>query len=284
MKKLLSKIALILVLCLSVSAFSPAGVYAKTTKITSGDKKTDQKAKKIIKTVITKEMSTEQKVKAIHDYIVLNCEYDYSNYLQGTIPRDSYSAKGALVKHKSVCQGYAEAFKLLMDMLNIPCKVVSGTANNGSGNGYQGHAWNVVKIDGKWYNIDVTWDDPIGNEKDSVNYGYFLINDSKLSKDHKWRSSKYPKCLTDNSEKFIKMIGEVSDSIEDAASRAYEAYTKGNGSKVVLILNKKLYDDEFISKLLDCINNKYDVFIGSIRYSEPTEYGDYVILKFLEIG
>ena len=80
-------------LCLSMVVSMPCSVSAKTQQVTSGNKKVDKKAKAIIKKTVTSDMSDAQKVKAIHDYIVLNCAYDYENLLMGTIPSVSYTAE-----------------------------------------------------------------------------------------------------------------------------------------------------------------------------------------------
>ena len=62
-------------------------------------------------------MSDAKKIKAIHDFIILNCAYDYNSYLKNQIPGTSFSPAGVLLKKKAVCQGYAETTKLFMDSL-----------------------------------------------------------------------------------------------------------------------------------------------------------------------
>lgn len=98
-------------------------------------------------------MSTVEKVLAIHDYIVRICNYDEENFEAGTIPEESYSAWGALVNGKAVCQGYSEAFNMLMNELGIESCVVSSSTIS--------HGWNMVNIDGTWFHVDCTWDDPL---------------------------------------------------------------------------------------------------------------------------
>lgn len=55
------------------------------------------------------------------------------------------------------------------------------------------HAWNMVKVKGKWYHLDTTWNDPIPNRPDEVQEDYLMVSDKTLSKDHSWIQSKYPK-------------------------------------------------------------------------------------------
>lgn len=232
----------------------------------------NKKVNKVLNSVISKNikasMSTVEKVKVIHDYLVLNCEYDYSNYLKNSIPYVSYTPEGVLVKKRAVCQGYAETFKLFMDSLNIPCKLVTGTANGG------GHAWNIVRIDGKWYQIDVTWDDPVPDEKNRVLYEYFLITDSEMSKNHSWSKSSYPKCNT-SPNNLISLFGKPSHNFDEAISNTYDAYKKDK-NKMTVILSSKLKEDYGIWKIISNMNEKYNITAYSYSYSYY-KYGDYYI-------
>lgn len=129
-------------------------------------------------------MSEREKVKAVHDWLCINVAYDYDNYLNDTIPRTSYGIEGPIQYGKSVCQGYAEAFEAFMDTLGIECELISGTATNSSGH-TGGHAWNKVKINGNWYWIDVTWDDPVPDRPGIVyRYDYFLISEEQMNRNH----------------------------------------------------------------------------------------------------
>lgn len=105
-----------------------------------------------------------EKVKAIHDYIINRVSYDQSY--------QKHTAYHALVNKSSVCEGYAlAAYRMFLDA-GIDCRIIVGTADGGP------HAWNIVKVDGKWYNIDLTWDDPItSNGTQVLRYDYFLKNE-----------------------------------------------------------------------------------------------------------
>ena len=116
------------------------------------------------------------KVMAVHDYLIDHIEYAYSH-----IVRRAY---GALIEGKAVCQGYAQSFQKILSNLNIEGHTVIGW--NISEKPVL-HEWNRVKLDGKWYYIDLTWDDtPWVSHR---NYKHFLINTPMLGKDHqKWYS------------------------------------------------------------------------------------------------
>ena len=126
----------------------------------------------VVAQTVTAGMSDYDIAKALHDYLVLNCEYDMRLY-SGNMPQTSYTAYGALVDHTSVCAGYAKAYELLMEAAGVPCEYITGYATGS-------HAWNVVQIDGQWYHVDTTWDDPIPDREGYVRYNYFLKSDSYM--------------------------------------------------------------------------------------------------------
>lgn len=121
---------------------------------------------------------------AAHDWILLNCKYDWDNYWANTIPSVSYSAEGVFVEGTAVCQGYAEAFQLCMDILGIPCIMVSGDAKGAKG--WQGHAWNAVQLEGEWYMVDTTFDDPVPDYKGRTLHTYFNVPDEMLRQNHRY--------------------------------------------------------------------------------------------------
>ena len=108
-------------------------------------------------------------------------EYDKTN--GSTV----YNAYGALINRRAVCEGYARAFKYVLDELKIPCVIVCGIAENKDGQ-RESHAWNYVYLKGEWYAIDVTWDDPIitgyGKPGDDIKYAYYLKGSNEFFVDH----------------------------------------------------------------------------------------------------
>lgn len=123
---------------------------------------------------------------ALHDYIITHARYDELNYQKNTIPDESYTPYGILIKGAGVCSGYAYTMKYLCDKVGIECIVISGKADGGD------HAWNMVKIGGEYYHVDLTWDDPLG--KDQLRYYYFNLNDEMMAINHSWDKSLYPRC------------------------------------------------------------------------------------------
>lgn len=121
---------------------------------------------------VSDNMTDLEKALTIHDYLVYNSAYDYDNYLNGTIPRESYSSAGLFMKGTGVCNAYAYGFQYLMTKLGIECYVTSSDSMN--------HAWDIIKLDGSYYHVDCTWDDPVRDTKGQVLHSYFLVSDSKM--------------------------------------------------------------------------------------------------------
>lgn len=105
------------------------------------------------------------KVKAIYDYICRNVTYDYDGLSQGDNTL-IYTAYAALVNGTSVCQGYANLFYRLALELDVDARLIAGIGNGGD------HAWNIVKLGGKYYNLDATWDAIYSQA--GLDYQYFL--------------------------------------------------------------------------------------------------------------
>lgn len=133
----------------------------------------------IVKTLVGNDYD---KIVKAHNWLIDNVEYDTT--LSG---ENIYNIYGALISGKAVCEGYAEAFKYLMDAVGIPCVLVVGQATNSAGN-TESHEWNYVKLNNKWYAIDCTWDDPLitgnGNVTREIRYKYFLKGETSISKNH----------------------------------------------------------------------------------------------------
>lgn len=124
-------------------------------------KKLSDASQSIIAKIITPGMSDREKALAINNYLVSSGSYNYNAFavindatkVNSPEFRDNWSAVGILLNKSGVCQSYSDAFKLLADAAGLKAIVVTGDTDTGK------HAWNKVFIDGKWTNVDVTWDD-----------------------------------------------------------------------------------------------------------------------------
>ena len=126
--------------------------------------------------------SDYDKIREVHNWLIDNIEYDVN--LNADEP---YSISGALTEGKAVCEGYSRSFKYIMDELEIRCVLVSGTGTNSNGE-TESHAWNYVQLDGNWYAVDVTWDDPIivgnGYVAEDTHYRHFLRGQNTFGETH----------------------------------------------------------------------------------------------------
>lgn len=127
---------------------------------------------------INREWNSYDKERYVHDLLVSRVEYNLNSDM-------NQSAYSALVNGRSVCAGYARSFQYLMQRLGIPCYYSTGISEGES------HAWNIVKLEDGYYNVDLTWADT-----EPVTYDYFNKSDIEFSQSHERRdlSVNLPKC------------------------------------------------------------------------------------------
>lgn len=147
-------------------------------------------AKDVIASEISDDMSDYEKELAIHDFITGWSRFDYSVF--GRSASDGFTdgsdtPYGVLIDQSAMCHGYSSTFQLFMDMLDIECMTVFGIP---SSNGVE-HSWNMVKLDGEWYQVDCAWDDPIGG---SPCHTYFNVTSDYLRSGsiHRWDETTVP--------------------------------------------------------------------------------------------
>lgn len=125
---------------------------------------------KVIKEKITNNMPPKEKIKIIHNYIIDNTQYDKLKYEdKNDKTYKSNTAYGVLIEGYGTCNGYADAMAIFLDKLNIINYKISN----------EKHIWNLVYLDGSWYHLDLTWDDPISDININRDI-YFLITTEKL--------------------------------------------------------------------------------------------------------
>lgn len=130
--------------------------------------------------LITTDMPTfEDKILAIHDYIINNTKYDIVRNDTNDSNYHSYIAYGPLFEGYATCNGYTDAMALFLEKMNIPNFKVAMTPNDDT---TEGHVWNAVYLNGRWLHLDLTWDDPVSNDgKDYLQHKYFLITTNQLN-------------------------------------------------------------------------------------------------------
>ncbi len=175
---------------------------------------------------VTNEMSDVEKMLAVHDYILTHYEYD--------LTYSYYYADDFFTHKRGVCNAYALAFKHIMDLLEIPCTTVISREMN--------HVWNMVNTNGKWYHIDVTWDDPINDSYGQAYHNYFMLSDEAIGNaehDHYSWSASYK-----------------------ATDTSYDNYYWINTRSPLQYYQKRWYG----------INYENNVFSFSVKDNKVTEY------------
>lgn len=115
---------------------------------------------------ITPQTSDYEIAKLFHDTVITSCTYKETP--------DMNTIYGCLVENEALCQGYSRAFTFLCSEVGIDSLVVLGVAN-------EPHMWNIVELDGEYYHIDLTWDDPDrAQNPDAIRYDYFGLTDERI--------------------------------------------------------------------------------------------------------
>lgn len=136
----------------------------------------DYKIDEIIKNKITDDMNAVNKIRIIHDYIVNNTKYDQNRSDKNIFEYKSNNAYGVLIEGYGICSGYTDSMMLFLEKLNIKSYKVSS----------ENHVWNKVFINNNWYNLDLTWDDPVNSDgSDSLEHTFFLVTDDEMLKNDK---------------------------------------------------------------------------------------------------
>ncbi len=191
--------------------------------------------------------SDYDKIKFIFDTIVRQTEYDINS-------PDNQNIISVLLNKRSVCQGYSKTMQLLLNRLGIPCTLVNGTVKNG-----ERHAWNIVKADGEWYYVDVTWGDAsyiLSEESDAaavvpeINYDYMMVPYSELA-------------LTHNVETVIDM--PPADSIADNYYvREGVYFTEYNEGQLRAAFDNAIATDQSIIILKCSDDNSYRILYDQL--------------------
>ncbi len=140
----------------------------------------------LMKENISEDMSLYEKERAVYAMIIGTTDYDKGHYSVLGEDKNSVNPYGTLVNQKAICTGYATTFALFMEVLEIPCVIVTGSANYD----HEPHAWNMVQLDGEWYYVDVCWGEAGAGR---INYGYLNVSTKYMQNtEHHWDVDAYP--------------------------------------------------------------------------------------------
>lgn len=211
---------------------------------------------RLIKKLITEDMTEYEKELAIHNYIITHAQYDLDELSPfKEVSEDSFTPYGILFNKKGVCLAYTRTFQLFMDMLGIECITVHSTAND-----YEEHAWNMVRLDDRWYHVDVTWDDPIPDNGPNPVYNFFNVTDEIMVVSHQWDASQFPKADSTayNYYVMVNMIAENQQQFEEILLKEIN-----DGKTIVSVLVKNDFKASF--NFLSAFDKKASSY--SVKYN-----------------
>lgn len=168
--------------------------------LSDGDREVYDAAEKILGEIIRDGMTDLEKETAIYRWLVNNVDYDWRHQdIMTETPRTSYQPYGGLVERTAVCLGYASSFQLLCDLADVECITVVGAAFNSE----EDHAWNMVRLGGQWYCVDMTWDANYreqgassGQERD---WRWFNVTSGRMADtDHQWDYANTPEAVAED--------------------------------------------------------------------------------------
>ena len=211
----------------SYSYYPSSGLVATlsvsySTNAEAEQRELDAAIKKVDSKVDITGMTDEEIVLAYHEYLTSSVAYAYEAYLSNSLGSEhEYDMYGALVNHSVVCQGYAETMFYFLKRAGLPCAIASSKNIN--------HAWNIVKIHGNWYHIDVTWDDPVWDVPGKSLHTYFLVSFDTMNKN----------TLTNHTKDRTDMIisAQSGDAYTSATDTTYESGKFWNGVEKVIFYN-----------------------------------------------
>jgi len=209
-------------------------------------------------------------IKYAYEYIVKNTEYVSDS-------PDNQNILSVMINGQSVCQGYTKTMQYLLQAMGVDCTMVSGVAKGTP------HSWNLVKSDGEYYYVDVTWGDPsysvngeeenIINSVPPVNYDFLLITTSDLKNTHVIdHEDILPVCTATKDNYYIRenvYFTQIDDAkLRNAFDRAY-----ANGDAFVTL---KMSDSDIYQAMWDYLLEQQNIFnylkdMTSVSYAENIE-------------
>lgn len=252
--------------------------YEDTSSVTKEkQKKILTEAKKIVSSTIKSEMSDEEKRKALYDYLDKNTKYNNAalkdaekNNYKRIDPefKDSFTAYGIMVKKSGVCMSYAYSYKLLCDLAKVDCMVITGTIEN------YPHAWNKVKINNEWLNVDNTNNRTNSgipymlyesNDETASNLAYIEDKDFCLNKDFfkfAGKSNKNDYYVSNGLE--VNDLAQYSTKIND--------FLKTNKTSIILRFSNKFNKNEVAKTTVETFKNTAKDKLSKARIKSLENY------------
>lgn len=223
------------------------------------------------------EKSDSEKEKYVYDYILKKCKYNDTYEFSG-------SAYGILIKNNGRCEAICKAFMWCMRELNVECISVSGSQNWDMKSIYSDHSWNIIKINGEYYHLDLTVDNLMQNDSEKIPpcYGFFNVDDNSINQNRKintvFTSLGVPECtsLKENYHIINKLyVGDMTDIKSKVYNILKNNVKKSSDNISIKFKNKADYEqatkniDKWINEF--CDKNKYNKFTYK-KYYNPLSH------------
>lgn len=203
------------------------------------------------------------KAHRIHDWIVENCSYDMAGFRRGysafknSEEYNPYDGKYMILENKGVCDSYAQAYWLMLQMSGIPSCMIMGTARG------MKHSWNLVYLDDHWAHVDVTWDDPYSTKGSSLRDDYFDKTNKEMSKTHRWKKDQFS---AEHKVLEFKSVKEFIDYLKKEKKKAASYTVTIEEAKESDKLTELVNEEGKKAGLREQLSAKADVFFpGALR-------------------
>lgn len=218
-----------------------------------------------IKGKFPKSATTAQKLKVIHDDLILRTAYSKDGPY-------ATSAYGPLVDGTAQCEGYAKGLTYVCNAVGIENVRINGMNPEGGS-----HAWNKVQVDGKWYVMDLTWDDPKDKPANYMRYNYFCVPDSQIKNDRTITSEFKQPVANSLDANYNVLYGKYATSADDAAKKMqaeFIASGKTKNSIAAIKCDSKATYDAAKTKILGTANAMKKVANGTAGVNQIGSIAD----------
>lgn len=198
--------------------------------------------------------SEYEKVKYVYETVILQTEYDLD-------APDNQNIYSVLVNHRSVCQGYAKTTQYLLNRLGVECTLVTGEVENG-----EGHVWNLVKVDGRYYYVDTTWGDASYTssmdasaeaDRPVISYDYLCVTTEEILRTHSLKNLfPLPECIATQANYYAREGALFTEYREDQMHTLFQK-AREQGKKDVTL---KCADRECYENVKSILIDQYKIF------------------------
>ena len=264
----------------SLLAIDFSGTYSMDSQSALTRKEAIEAGAAVYLSGIAAESSEYEKVKYVYETLIRNTDYDLNSV-------DNQNIYSVFVNHLSVCQGYAKAAQYLLNRLGVECTLVMGTVDTG-----EGHAWNLVKVDGSYYYVDATWGDasyrlesPEGVEDaymPDINYDYLCVTTRELLRTHTLGGVvPMPECTAVEANYYVRE-GALFTSYDREQMKALFDRAASQGKSDVTV---KCSDSACFQEILSALIEGQEIFdylsseSGTIAYAHNEKQLSLTVLK-----